>query len=65
VLPQRDGTIQATCESVATTSSNVATSTSSYIKEKANSALSLEMLEMAKDLKRKARSSDSGWNYGF
>lgn len=63
--PSAMAQIHATCESVATASSNVATSTSSYIKEKAKAALSLEMLEMANDPKRKARSLDSGWNYGF
>jgi hypothetical protein len=57
------GTVQATRESVASASSDVAACSS--IKDKAIAALPTEMAEMAKDTKRKARSSDRGWKYGF
>jgi hypothetical protein len=59
----RTGTVQATRESVASASSDVAVGSS--IKDKAIAVLPTEMAEMAKDTKRKARSSDPGWKYGF
>jgi hypothetical protein len=57
------GTVQAMRESVASASSDVAVGSS--IQDKAIAALPTEMAEMAKDTKRKARSSDPGWKYGF
>ena len=65
--PQGDGAAadHATRESVASASSDVAAAAGSTIKDKAIAALPAVLAEMAKDTKRKARSSDPGWNYGF
>ena len=66
--PQGDGAATdhaATRESVASASSDVAAAAGSTIKDKAIAALPAVLAEMAKDTKRKARSSDPGWNYGF
>ena len=61
--PQGDGAATdhaATRESVASASSDVAAAAGSTIKDKAIAALPAVLAEMAKDTKRKARSSDLG-----
>jgi hypothetical protein len=58
--PQGDGACHATRESVASASSDVAAAAGSTIKDKAIAALPAILAEMAKDTKRKARSSDLG-----